>query len=541
MDLKEEHAEEKHIERSFVEPTLPPEVVALYEKFDDDRKKKLLRKMDLHLIPIITVLYLCAYLDRGNIGNAKLAGLLDGAHINDHEYNICLTVFFITYVIFEVPANILLKKFKPSVWIPVISVAWGIVMVCHGFVHNYAGLLACRLVLGIPEAGIFPACSYYVTMWYPRAEAQYRTALFYGAASLAGAFSGLLAYCISLMDGVGGYAGWQWIFILEGLATVVAGMAAWFFIHDSPNGAKWLDQEEKDFINSQLAYDGNSAGNALQEGKKKSFYIKEAFSDWQIYLSAMIFIGISTSTYGIVFGLPSIIKNLGYTARIAQLLTVPPYATACVLTIIVAHFSDKYKKRGVFIIGSLTASAIGFILAIATSNRPDLSGVTYAGCFIACCGFYPAFPGVIAWLANNLAGSYKRAVGMGLQISIGNTGGLIGSNIFRDKDAPAYRLGYGISIGFICMSAGCATLMVILLNRINKKRDAVVEEMGGEAVVVEEHGEWNLTEMGDRSLLFRIVEYIDEYDTFKADVAELNGFAKNLTHDPQLGPGHRIY
>jgi MFS family permease len=174
-------------------------------------------------------------------------------------------------------------------------------MVCHGFVHNYAGLLACRLVLGIPEAGIFPACSYYVTMWYPRAEAQYRTALFYGAASLAyvstalqsglrniadnshsGAFSGLLAYCISLMDGVGGYAGWQWIFILEGLATVVAGMAAWFFIHDSPNGAKWLDQEEKDYINSQLAYDGNSAGNALQEGKKKSFYIKEAFSDWQV-------------------------------------------------------------------------------------------------------------------------------------------------------------------------------------------------------------------------------------------------------------------
>lgn len=106
----------------------------------------------------------------------------------------------------------------------------------------------------------------------------------------------------------------------------------------------------------------------------------------------------------------------GYSARIAQLLTVPPYATACILTIIVAHFSDKYKKRGVFVICSLIASAIGFILAISTSNRPELSGVTYAGCFIAACGFYPAFPGIIAWLANNLAGSYKRAVGMGLQI-----------------------------------------------------------------------------------------------------------------------------
>ncbi|KFZ12754.1 hypothetical protein V501_04069 [Pseudogymnoascus sp. VKM F-4519 (FW-2642)] len=503
-DLKEECVE-KHIESSPAGSTYPPEIVALYEKFDDDRRKKLLRKMDYHLIPIITLLYLFAYLDRGNIGNAKLAGLLEGAHINDAEYNICLTVFFVTYVIFEVPANMLLKKFKPSVWIPTIAVLWGIVMVCHGFVHSYAGLLACRLILGIPEAGIFPACSYYVTMWYPRAEAQYRTALFYGAASLAGAFSGLLAYCISLMDGVGGYGGWQWIFILEGAATIVGGLVAWFFIHDSPNGVKWLDQDEAAFVTAQLAYDGNSTGNAMQEGQKKSVYIKEAFCDWQIYLSSLIYIGISTSTYGIVFGLPTIIKNLGYTARIAQLLTIPPYATACAITIVVAHFSDKYKKRGVFVIGSLTASAFGFILAIATSNRRDLSGITYAGCFIACCGFYPAFPGIIAWLANNLAGSYKRAIGMGLQISLGNTGGLIGSNIFRAQDAPAYRLGYGISIGFICMSGVSATLMVIILDRINKKRAAAVEEMGGEAIVIEEQGEWNLTEMGDRSPLFRYI------------------------------------
>lgn len=100
--------------------------------------------------------------------------------------------------------------------------------------------------------------------------------------SHSGAFSGLLAYCISLMDGVGGYGGWQWIFILEGAVTVIGGLVAWFFIHDSPNGAKWLDQDEIDFINAQLAYDGNSAGNALQEGRKKTAYIKEAFCDWQV-------------------------------------------------------------------------------------------------------------------------------------------------------------------------------------------------------------------------------------------------------------------
>lgn len=256
------------------------------------------------------------------------------------------------------------------------------------------------------------------------------------------------------MDGVGGLAGWKWVFIIEGLLTVLGGVIAYFVIWNTPNDASWLTEEEKRFIIARLAYDGNSTGLAQQEEGSRKTYIKSALTDWQVrgnrvaglelnisnakqvYLNWIFYLGISVSTYGIVFGLPTIITGLvsprliallsqntclhelpqGYKARIAQLMTVPPYVVASCLTIVAAHFSDKTQRRGLFVISGLTTALIGFVIAIATSDRPDLGGVTYAGCFIACCGLYPAFPGVVAWLANNTAGPYKRAISIGLQL-----------------------------------------------------------------------------------------------------------------------------
>ncbi|OAQ89908.1 major facilitator superfamily transporter [Purpureocillium lilacinum] len=492
--------DEKPIARN--DDGLPPDVAALMQEFTGAKYNKLMRKLDLHLIPIIALLYLLAYLDRGNIGNARLAGLEKDLNMKGEQYNIALTIFFVSYIVFEVPANMALKYLSPRTWIPSITVSWGIVMTLMGIVHNYEGLLAARFFLGVPESGIFPAAAYYITMWYTRHEAMYRTALFYATASLAGAFSGLLAYAITLMDGIGGLAGWQWIFILEGLLTVLAGVLAYFAIFNGPDSVAWLTEEEKQYLKVKLAYDGNRWGKGTQEEGSKRKYIKEAFLDWQIYLSVVIYLGISVSTYGLVFGLPTIISTLGYSARIAQLMTVPPYVAACILTIAVAHFSDKLKKRGYFIAGSLVVSVIGFIMAITTSNNPGLAGVTYAGCFLACCGFFPAFPGVISWLANNLAGPYKRAIGMSLQISLGNTGGLIGSNIYLAREKPHYRLGYGISIGFIACAIIATAVMWFTLTTINRKRERYVEDNGGVEGIVEKHGDVTLTEMGDRSPLF---------------------------------------
>ena len=172
-----------------------PEAHADFSHIDP---KKVLRKMDLRLIPMLALLYLLSFLDRGNIGNARIEGLVDDLKMTGPQYNWCLTIFFFTYCVFEVPSNLLLKKFRPSIWLPSIMVSWGLVMTLMGLVQNYHGLLIARLFLGVTEAGLYPGVAYYITMWYCRDEAQFRQALFFSAASVAGAFSGLLAFAIAV-------------------------------------------------------------------------------------------------------------------------------------------------------------------------------------------------------------------------------------------------------------------------------------------------------------------------------------------------------
>jgi sugar phosphate permease len=184
--------------------TRPGVTMASFAHLDE---KKILRKMDLRLIPMLALLYLLSFLDRGNIGNAKIQGLDTDLKLTGSKYNWCLTIFFFSYAAFEVPSNLLLKKLRPSIWLPTIMVAWGLVMTLMGLVTSYRGLLAARFFLGVTEAGLFPGVAYYITLWYCRHEAQFRQALFFSAASIAGAFSGLLAYGISHMHGLAGLAG----------------------------------------------------------------------------------------------------------------------------------------------------------------------------------------------------------------------------------------------------------------------------------------------------------------------------------------------
>jgi sugar phosphate permease len=219
--------------------------------------QKTLRKMDIRLIPMLAVLYLLSFLDRGNIGNAKIQGLQTDLKLTGQQYNLCATVFFFTYCAFEIPSNLLLKRFRPSIWLPSIMVAWGTVMTLMGLVKNYHGLLIARLFLGVAEAGLYPGVAYYLTMWYCTEELAFRQGLFFSAASIAGAFSGLLAYLIAKMNGVGGLAGWQWIFILEGLLTVVVAIASFFILHDFPDTAGFLTTEEKAWVVHRLKYQGS--------------------------------------------------------------------------------------------------------------------------------------------------------------------------------------------------------------------------------------------------------------------------------------------
>ncbi|KAJ5095329.1 Major facilitator superfamily domain general substrate transporter [Penicillium alfredii] len=443
-------------------------------EFPSIDEKTVLRKMDIRLIPMLSILYLLAFLDRGNIGNAKIEGLLDDLHMSGPQYNWTLTVFFFTYCVFELPSNLLLKKLRPSRWLPLIMIAWGIVMTLMGVVHNYTGLLATRLFLGIAEAGLYPGVAYYITLWYPRHRAQYRQALFFSAASIAGAFSGILAYGIAKMDGVGGYAGWRWIFILEGLLTVVVALVAPFAIHDCPETATFLTDAERQFvIHSLRTQHSSDSREMVQDQTKFHFrYVIEAFTDWQIYAGLFMYWGITCPLYGISLFLPSIIKDLGYTSSTAQLLTVPIYIVAAIVAVFAAWVSDRRKQRSPFILFFMAMIAIGFIICLASSGR-GVPGVVYFGVFVAVVGIYPAFPGNVTWVSVNLAGDYKRAAGMAIYIGLGNLAGAMASNFYRAQDAPQYILGHALELAFVVVGMIATVIMRFTYQCINRKRDSL--------------------------------------------------------------------
>ena len=209
--------------------------------------------------------------------------------------------------------------------------------------------------------------------------------------------------------------------------------------------------------------------------------------------------GIVCPLYGISLFLPTIIKELGYTSSTAQLLTVPIYITAAILAIVVGYLSDRAAKRGAsrwpYIFIPMCAILVGFVIAISGSAAGDIPGVVYAGVFIAVCGIYPAFPGNVTWIANNLAGSYKRSAGMAFLIGGGNLGGAMASNFYRSVDAPKYLLGHGLEIMFTVFGLGAVIALRISYGKINKKR----ERMGA----AESYSDEQLADLGDKSPSFR--------------------------------------
>ncbi|KAJ7242479.1 MFS general substrate transporter [Mycena rebaudengoi] len=472
------------------ESTLPPPPILSAEE-----ERKLWRKIDLRLMPILTLMYLVSFLDRGNIGNARLDGLQDQLNLTGNKYNIALTMYFIPYCIFECPANLVLKRFRPSKWLPGITLVWGTVMTLMGLVKTYPELVGVRVCLGVAEAGLFPGVVYYLSLWYPRHMLQLRIGLFYSAASLAGAFSGLLAYGIDFMDGTRGLLGWSWIFILEGIATVLVGILAFFILVDFPATANFLTLEERSFIVRRKKYDNSSVG---EEEHFEVRHLVQALVDWQIWLHILIYMSIVGPLYGITLFLPTIINTFGHNVPISQLLTVPPYVFATIVLLTFAYWSDRIQKRSPFILAGLLMCLTGFSINI--SNAP--SGVKYFGTFLCVGGAYSAFPGVVAWLGNNLSGQYKRGVGMALHIGIGNFSGAIASNIYRTQDKPRFIIGHGCELMFIGIGLISLPIAVVTYRRINSRRDEA-------ARAALERGESNLytrkelREMGDRAPDFR--------------------------------------
>ncbi|KAL5323649.1 hypothetical protein ACEPPN_008189 [Leptodophora sp. 'Broadleaf-Isolate-01'] len=437
--------------------------------FDEKATKKLVRKIDWHLIPFLSLIYLLCFLDRTNIGNARLDHLEKDLKLHGLQYNNCLAILFPFYIAAEIPSNIMMKRIRPSIWLTFIMVFWSVAMICQGFVKNYSGLMATRVFLGIFEGGLFPGVNYYITQWYPRHECGFRMALFFSAATLAGAFGGILARGISEMNGVGGIAAWAWIFILEGLLSILVSFTAYWVINDYPSTAKFLSDHERVEVERRIAADhGNLANHFAYK------YVFQAIKDWKIYIHMLICMAGFCPIYSFSLFLPTIIKLMGYTANEAQLMSVPPYVCACVFTIVASWFADRVKQRGVFMLGFQVVAIAGFAM-LAGTDRPRIQ---YAGTVLAAIGIYPQIPLGLAWNGNNIGGNMKRGTGIAMQVMGGNCGGIIASYVYITRDGPRFIKGHSLLIGIIGMAFFLTLFMTCYLRFENSRRDKVERETG---------------------------------------------------------------
>lgn len=424
----------EHVERTISEEAND----ALISGFTPAEQKRIIRRVDKRLVTTLGFLYMCSLMDRTNLGSANIAGMAKGLNLIGARYNLIVLIFFIPYVLFQPPATVVLRKVGPRVFLSLITLLWGACMICFGFVKRWDQMLGLRVILGVLEAGFFPGCAYLLSTWYTRYELQKRNAVFYLIGSMASAISGIMAYGIMQMDGLGKLSGWRWIFVIEGLITCLLGIVGYFLIVDFPENAvrSWafLNERESAFIVARVQNDRN---DAIPEPFQLGAYLKNAL-DLKVWGFASLFMLTTTNTYAIAYFLPVILRlGMGFSIAEAQCLVAPPYVAAAIVMYTMAVLGDKYHIRGPIVMFNAVLGLIGLpLLAYAHSNP-----VRYFGVFLATIAGNANVPAVLTYQANNIRGQWKRALCSATLVGAGGVGGIIGSSVFREVDAPKYRPG----------------------------------------------------------------------------------------------------
>ncbi|KAI9036561.1 putative MFS transporter [Aspergillus affinis] len=419
---------------------------------------------------------------RTNVGNAKVLGFEEDLNITNHQYDIGLTVYYLTYVCSELPSNLLIKKASPKLWLPFLTMVWGIITMCLGFVRNFGDFVAVRALLGAAEGGLLPGMVLYLSSFYRRGDLALRIGLFYTAASLSGAFGGLLARGLAAIGPRGGLEGWRWIMIIEGLLTFVCGGLSYFGLPNSVETASFLTPEERLLARQRLNLDSPTVSDGTiwlpfemltydnreqTDGQETMRWseVRRGVFDLQMWLSATAYFAILSGLYSFGLFLPTIIDESGFAtdANQVQLWTVIPYAVAAILTVAVSFLSDRLKLRGVLMLFTLPIAIAGYG-AIANIESPKAK---YGMTFLMATGMYASVPCILVWNSNNSAGHYKRATTSAMQLAIANCGGFVATFIYPNKDKPQFHRGHSVVFGLLIFAWFMILLNVLYCAKLN--------------------------------------------------------------------------
>ncbi|KEF52328.1 uncharacterized protein A1O9_11568 [Exophiala aquamarina CBS 119918] len=437
------------------------------QEYDAKAHRRLRRKIDVRLIPLCAWLYLLNYLDRSNIGNAKILNsetgdsLLQNLRMDGQKYSIVITLFAVAYSAFDVPSNWILKRYvRPSRWLGFLCFGWGTLTLGFAFLHTYASAAVLRVFIGMFEAGFYPGIVYIITFWYRQEERSLRLALVSASSSLAGAFGGCIAYGVGHLNQKAGLEGWRWLFIIEGVLTIICTVLLVCFLPDYPHDVQWLSDDEKTFAVARLQVQD---GGYTKERASRREIIDTCIGPRMLahYLTYFTNVVIVSS---LVYFCPTIVAGLGYSSITAQLMTVVPWALGYIVSLIFAWSADKFNARGWFIAVASTISGIAFVV-INVLPVHAYSG-RFACLIIACCGCFPNTAPLAAWVTCNVPSSRT----MGLAAAINNmtvgASSILAVWIWRAAEAPrGYPTGNGV-----CAACSFATAVLSAAMRYNYGR-----------------------------------------------------------------------
>ncbi|KAI0180791.1 major facilitator superfamily MFS-1 [Hypoxylon sp. FL1284] len=445
------------------------------DEIDEREGKKIIWRIDRRLVVLVGIMYCVSLMDRTNLSAAAVAGMIEELELTGNRYSVITLLFFVTYMIFQPPSTIIIRKIGPRLFLSSITLGWGAVMIGFGFSPRYQVLLALRLILGVFEAGYFPGSVYLLSTWYTRYEMGRRYSAFYLLGCVASACSGILAFGFMQMDGLAGLSGWRWIFIMEGIITCCLAALGYWLLVDFPDSKRkswrFLNDRERAWVVRRVDAD---RGDVTVPKFSLMAFLRGGM-DLRVWGYGLIAFCTNTLTYSLAYFLPLILnENLGFSKGASLCLVAPPYAFSGIYMYLVGWAGDRYRLRGPIIVLNMTVSLIGLPI-LGWHPNP---GVRYFGAFFVTAGATANVPGSLAYQANNIRGQWKRAFASASWVAFASLGGIAGSLVFRSQDAATgYRPGLWACIACALMGILLVGVMDLSFYFDNKKADRGEKEL----------------------------------------------------------------
>ncbi|KAL1971289.1 hypothetical protein VTN77DRAFT_241 [Rasamsonia byssochlamydoides] len=450
--------------------------------YTPEEEQQVVKRFDKRLVLLLALLYLLSFLDRSNIGNAKIAGLADDLRLSSSQYEWLLTAFYITYIIFEW-MTLMYRLVPPHIYISLCVFSWGLIASFQSLVTSFWALVVLRAFLGVAEAAFGPGVPFYLSLFYKREELAFRTGLFISAAPLATSFASSLAWLIVKLSSNGPIAPWRTLFLVEGFPSVVVAVFVWILIPDSPGKARFLTSRQRKV--AKLRLEGSKIERHESSNEKFNWRaVGETLKDPKSYIMALMFFSCNVAFSSMPVFLPTIIKDMGYSSLASQALSAPPFLLSFVVVLVTASLSDRHRTRSPYLIAHALLSAFAYLAIGLTGyfhshmSTTIHTAIRYLCIYPATCGFFSAVTIIITWSMDNRVAHEGKGTGVALLNIIGQFGPLVGTRLYPASDGPWYVNGMAACSFFMILVAILAFTLRMLLQRANRRAAQRENRMG---------------------------------------------------------------